>query len=102
MDWEFAGWGAPVVDLAQFGGKCIAPDLEAYRSVIQAEWPNLDAKNIEHLAYYGRIFRLVSVIQWACQSLSSPRINDELRQELLDLRVYGERLTALVGTANLK
>jgi hypothetical protein len=101
MDWEFAGWGAPVLDLAQTGGKCIAPDLEAYRSVIQAEWPDLSAKDIEQLAHYGRIFRLVSVIQWVVRSLSSLRINVELRSDLLDLRVYGERLTALVGSANL-
>src|SRR5437773_7163330 len=35
FDWEFAGWGVPATDLAQFVGRTVSPDLAAYRSVVE-------------------------------------------------------------------
>ena len=65
MDWEGAGWGSPAPDLAQFVGGSLSPDLGAYHAVVCATWPGIGLGELERLAEIGRMFRLVSSLDWA-------------------------------------
>ncbi len=63
-DWEMAGWGVPATDVAQFLGRSVSPDLEAYGSVLRQEVPALEVRDIQQLAGYGKLLRVVDKIFW--------------------------------------
>jgi aminoglycoside/choline kinase family phosphotransferase len=65
MDWEGAGWGSPAADLAQFVGGSLSPDLRTYHSVVCSTWPGIALADLERLAEFGRMFRLISSLDWA-------------------------------------
>jgi hypothetical protein len=65
MDWEGAGWGSPAPDLAQFVGDSLSPDLGAYHAVVCATWPDIGLADLQRLAEIGRMFRLISSLDWA-------------------------------------
>jgi hypothetical protein len=64
MDWEGAGWGSPAADLAQFVGESLSPDLRTYYSVVGSNWPRLGLADLESHAELGRMFRLISSLDW--------------------------------------
>jgi len=64
FDWEMAGWGLPASDLAQFVGNTVTPDLEVYCSVLRQDFPHLDVHEIQRLADYGTLLRVVDKIYW--------------------------------------
>ncbi|HYV30426.1 MAG TPA: phosphotransferase, partial [Candidatus Binatia bacterium] len=64
FDWEMAGWGLPASDLAQFVGNTVTPDLEVYCSVLRQDSPHLDVHEIQRLADYGTLLRVVDKIYW--------------------------------------
>lgn len=64
IDWEGAGWGSPAADLAQFVGESLSPDLRAYSSVVGSSWPHLGWADLESQAELGRMFRLISSLDW--------------------------------------
>jgi hypothetical protein len=64
MDWEGAGWGSPAADLAQFVGESLSPDLCTYYSVVGSNWPRLGLADLESHAELGRMFRLISSLDW--------------------------------------
>jgi hypothetical protein len=64
MDWEGAGWGSPAADLAQFVGESLSPDLRTYHSVVGSSWPCLGLADLEKHAELGRMFRLISSLDW--------------------------------------
>jgi hypothetical protein len=65
MDWDGAGWGIPAVDLAQFVGVSLSPDLHSYHSAVCSGWPGLRFVDIENLAAFGQLFRLINSLVWA-------------------------------------
>jgi Ser/Thr protein kinase RdoA (MazF antagonist) len=65
MDWEDAGWGGVAVDLAQFGGSTLEPDLAAYWSIVRTAWPQTTLAAVTRWADLGRILRLVHAVVWA-------------------------------------
>jgi hypothetical protein len=67
MDWEGAGWGSPAADLAQFRGlgTSLSPDLATYYSTVRSKWPRVRLPDLETLAEIGRMFRLISSLDWA-------------------------------------
>src|SRR5206468_7508000 len=69
FDWEMAGWGVPATDLAQFLGRTVSPDLEVYSSLLRQDFPQLDLRDIQRLADYGNILRLVDKIFWEAKRL---------------------------------
>jgi len=96
VDWEYAGWGAPGADLAQFIDRAVSPDLGVYRSVLTSAYPHLDEPTIQRVAGCGTLLRLVDSMYWAttwmgpgeyrysakvAQTLRNyePRLNEELR-----------------------
>jgi hypothetical protein len=64
LDWEEAGWGVPAIDLAQFVGTSLSPDLRTYYAAVQFSWPHLALADFEKLTAVGRIFRLISSLDW--------------------------------------
>ena len=85
MDWEFAGWGIPAVDLSQFAGNSLTPDLDSYRTVVHECWPHLDLSDIQRLADVGSIFRWIDAVSWA----NAGRFDDRVaRWYLADMKYY--------------
>lgn len=65
FDWEFAGWGTPAADLAQFFDRAVSPDLEVYGSILNHRHSDLGRRDIQAVAACGNVLRLVNQISWA-------------------------------------
>ena len=65
LDWETAGWGVPAPDLETV-------DLSSYWNAVRHTWPQLCRENLERLASYGLLFRLMVCISWESASLPFP------------------------------
>jgi len=99
FDWEMAGWGVPATDLAQFLGATASPDLEVYGSRLRQDSPQLDVRDIQRLANYGEILRMVDKVFWATVWM----VNDSyvfLLTPLLALKQYEAELAAVLRTIN--
>ncbi|HZM71262.1 MAG TPA: aminoglycoside phosphotransferase family protein [Candidatus Cryosericum sp.] len=91
FDWENAGWGVPGSDLAQFTGRTISPALDEYRLANGAFLRGFDDEAVARIADYGRYFRLLDDITWACcLPADSPFIF--LDNPIATLAVYHNRL----------
>jgi len=71
FDWQFAGWGVPATDLAQFIGRVASPDLGAYASVLNQRGLHIDVQDVQRLAACGAVFRVLNEIDWATVDLPS-------------------------------
>ena len=98
-DWEWAGWGIPVVDLAQtppgITRYATDPDIHAYWEVVRGEWPTVGLETLEQLARTGTIFRLLAAIGWIADGLGYSWI----RRTVTYLSIYESRLSRAVGAA---
>jgi hypothetical protein len=65
LDWEGAGWGTPATDLAQSIGKALSPDIRTYFSVVSSTWHGVTQADVERLALFGRMLRLICALEWA-------------------------------------
>ena len=65
FDWEFAGWGVPAADLAQFIDRVASPDLGLYCSTLRLEHFGLRLRDIQAVAACGNLLRLVEQLSWA-------------------------------------
>jgi len=72
MDWEMAGWGNPLVDLAPAQGLSSDPqvDIPVYISIMQEIWPHLDEADLRYFVQVGCIFRRLAAIYWSGLELS--------------------------------
>jgi hypothetical protein len=90
FDWETAGWGHPIADLARFAEDSVASsasqDLCVYRSIVRRFWPQLGVHDIRMLANLGVIFRLINAINWACDAIAAE--SSAMSQSLRRLRSY--------------
>jgi hypothetical protein len=102
-DWEMAGWGFPATDLAQIR-KCARVDLDAYHSVMRQDLPDLSVCDIQWLADYGDLLRVVDNIFWATFSwVPPPGARDPYRflaKPLLLLKKYEPQLAAALRAVN--
>ena len=90
-----AGWGVPATDLAQFLGRTVSPDLEVYSSLLRQDFPQLDLRDIQRLADYGNILRLVDKIFWEAKRLVGGSYEVVLKP-LMTVQLYEPQLaTAL-------
>jgi aminoglycoside phosphotransferase (APT) family kinase protein len=66
IDWEMAGWGSPVVDLADAPRPRIRDqvDLAAYHAAIHAHWPRLSREDLERVRACGHLWRRLAAIEW--------------------------------------
>lgn len=88
LDWESAGWGVPAVDLTQFLGGVLTPDLVAYTDVVQTCWP-VTLADVQCFADVGYCFRLLNGLAWTSWGFEP----DQMRWYLDQLRWHEEQLS---------
>jgi hypothetical protein len=93
FDWDGAGWGVPAVDLAQFMAESLSPDLAAYSSAMQPDWP--DAASLVRMAELGRIFWLIVATDWESQRLAGAWLEGPMR----NLRIYQAAMADAIRAA---
>ena len=93
FDWELAGRGAPALDLAQFVGLTVSPDLAVYGSVLKRAYPHVDVRDIQRAADWGNLLRLVDEMYWATLLMQFGRYELVLKP-ILTLRLYEPGLVA--------
>ena len=96
FDWEMAGWGLPASDLAQFVGNTVTPDLEVYCSVLRQNFPNLGVHEIQRLANYGTVLRVLDKIFWETVTMVGDSY-EFLVNPLLSVKKYQPQLGAGLG-----
>ena len=82
FDWEMAGWGNPATDIAQLVAtpEALSSDLfvdpeghghncgiEAYWTIVQEHWRQLNLQMLKRLALVGQIFRMLLSVRWALE-----------------------------------
>lgn len=89
IDWETAGWGLPLVDLADAPHPRVRNqvDLGAYHATVQARWPHLTRAHLERLRSCGYLWRRMAAVQWetAYLKFDHPRW---LLKPLMTLNLY--------------
>jgi hypothetical protein len=99
FDWELAGWGVPVADLAQSPPETrrfsANPDIAAYWTAARDEWPGAALDTLERLAHVGTVFRLLAAINWVAQGLTF----GWRQRRISDLVIYESGLSAEVRAA---
>ena len=96
FDWEFAGWGLPVTDLAQFVDRTDSPELSRYCSILQREHPHLNLCDVQAAAACGNLLRLVDQIGWATAGQESAPPT-QLTKTIALLRSYEPTMTAVLS-----
>jgi hypothetical protein len=89
FDWESAGFGTPAVDLE-------TPDAAAYQAVVRSLWPQCDLRASQALASVGRLFRLIMLIFWGSEKLTSPWGERALSKQMV---FYGLWLASAIQAA---
>jgi hypothetical protein len=93
FDWEYVGWGTPVVDLAKSPGSSMQisanPAIGTYLETVRDQWPDLDFYTLERMAYVGTLFRVLAVINWATMELS----HEWFLKPMSYLTIYEARLS---------
>jgi hypothetical protein len=88
-----AGWDMPASDLAQFVGNTVTPDLEVYCSVLRQSFPHLDVQEIQRLANYGTVLRVMDKIYWETITMVGDSY-EFLVNPLLSVKKYEPQLGA--------
>ena len=91
FDWELAGWGVPATDLAQFTGRTVSPNLEAYCRATARFGPPVDLRTAQGVADCGKFFRLLDDVSWTCEWLNHDGY-EHLQKPISCLRSYEARL----------
>jgi hypothetical protein len=91
MDWEMAGWGNPVVDLAPSRGLSSEPqvDMPIYVSIMQEVWPGLDVAALQYFSQVGCIFRRLAAIYWSSLEMSFRWFEGPIR----DMNIFHRELS---------
>jgi Ser/Thr protein kinase RdoA (MazF antagonist) len=97
FDWEFAGWGLPATDLAQFIDRVASPDLDAYCSMLGHESFDPDLRDIQAVAACGNLLRSLDQISWA---ISGPEFAapGKLVKAIAMLQIYEPDLNRALST----
>ena len=99
FDWgTTAGWGPPAVDLTQFVGRAISPELRVYHDIVCKNWSHLQFSDINRLAEIGKIFRLVLSVKWASESLVYEWVEDIMN----NMRIYENDLRDVIRAEGLE
>ena len=64
FDWEYAGWGVPAADLAQFIDRVASPDLSLYCSILRGKYSHLSLRDVQTVAACGNLLRMVDQLSW--------------------------------------
>jgi Phosphotransferase enzyme family len=90
FDWASAGWGPPAIDLSLQG-----IDLNFYASSVQSMWPEVRPDLLRALAAAGRIFQLVTHIDWEARGLPLRWLHRPMKH----MRYYMTELTSALELA---
>ena len=95
LDWEMAGWGNPLVDLAPSRGFSADPqvDLSIYISIMQETWAHLDASALRYFVQVGGIFRRLAAIYWSGLEMSPHWVEGPVR----DIDTFHKELSHAMG-----
>lgn len=93
VDWETAGLGLPTVDVAES-----KVDVTAYWSLVSAAWSNLNQDSFQNLVEVGRIFRYLSAINWAAESLSFTWLSKPMAK----MNVYHSRIAGALQALQIE
>jgi phosphotransferase family enzyme len=100
LDWELAGWGVPVADLAPARREIdVLPfDPDVYAAEVLGHGPRLDAAAIRQLSMIGCVMRRLAAIEWETLSLhfEDPR---SLSTPVASLRSLQGELLAVLARA---
>lgn len=71
FDWEIAGWGIPVADLAPSRRRYqdMQVDLAVYSAIVRDYWSGVDMSVIRQMSEVGLLFRRLAAIDWASLDL---------------------------------
>ena len=99
MDWEMAGWGIPVVDLAPSHGmpSSAEMDLSAYLAIAQEFWQNLDMPTLQFVLHIGCVFRRVAAIYWSSRGLPYPWVEEPVLSMEIYQKEVAQALTHVFG-----
>ena len=99
MDWEMAGWGNPVVDLAPDRGLVSEPqvDMPIYISMMQEIWPGLDMSTLPYFAQVGCIFRRLAAIYWCSLEMSFRWFEGPIRDMDIFHKELSQAMTFVFG-----
>ena len=82
VDWETAGWGCPVSDLAQSpdpdSRSWARVDMDEYWSVVRGRWNDVDHATVLEWAVCATVVRCVSVVAWDAPLLLSDWPTDRI------------------------
>lgn len=96
LDWEMAGWGNPLVDLAPSRGFSSDPqvDMPIYISMMQETWTDLDESTLPYFVQVGGIFRRLAAIYWSCLEMSPHWVDGPVK----DMDTFHRELSHAMGT----
>jgi aminoglycoside phosphotransferase (APT) family kinase protein len=97
MDWESAGWGNPAVDLTQFMGGVLTPDLTSYASAVRECWA-FEPADLARFSAAGACFRILNGLAWTNWGFRP----ESITWYLSEIRWYEERLREWVDTRKSK
>jgi aminoglycoside phosphotransferase (APT) family kinase protein len=101
FDWGQAGWGPPALDLAEcppgLGGLAANVDLAAYREVVRAYWPGVDAAALRRWARLGTVARAMMALEWEAASLASAYVTESVGR----IRLFGDALGEVLRADDL-
>jgi hypothetical protein len=95
FDWEYAGWGVPNIDLAQYIGGVASPDLAVYRSALECWTAVREEAQVRRLADCGGFFRLMGNMHWASLGLALAE-TIYLAEPVSELRSYSRRMAQVL------
>lgn len=93
FDWESAGWAVPAIDLVLAG-----LDLGVYRSVVGKSWPGLGVEALQRLAFVGKVFQLLELIEWESKSLECAWLHKPMKH----MRYYQPEISHAIRVAGLE
>jgi Phosphotransferase enzyme family len=105
FDWETAGWGLPITDLAAADLARLAddsaaasesPEISVYRSIVSEFWPQFGGHDRRVLANLGIMFRLIDAVKWACAGLAEERSDGAMARSLGQLRSYQDGMAGAI------
>lgn len=90
MDWEKAGWGIPILDLAPSQGLSSSQDIDlsTYLTIAQEFWQNLDMPTLQFAIHIGCVFRRLAAVYWSSKGLSYPWVE----KPVLSIEFYQKEL----------
>lgn len=101
FDWENAGYGLVITDLVQSPASSTRfsanPDIATYWTGVRNCWPDLNIHDLQRLANFGTLFRLLDAINWIAEELSG----EWVQRPMSTIEVYQASLVKVIQAIGL-